>query len=195
MKHSLTLKQTGGSQEWADRLTGIIGNLKVFLKNNVMYEAACEDVGTCNIDQRSFKAYLARWIAATCVRAPFTYPLLKPILETSAMAAAATCTGGATGTACGLKWTSGAFDGSMGVGEQMSALEVIQANLIDRVDGPVTQVTGGTSQGDPNAGTSSAIGPEDLHTSEVTTADKAGAGVLTVLLIFFVVGGAWWMVN
>lgn len=160
-----------------------------------MYEVACEDIGTCNIDQRSFKAYLARWIAAACVRAPFTYPLLKPILETSAMAAAATCTGGDQGTSCGLKWTTGAFDGSTGVGEQMSALEVIQANLIDRVPGPVTQVSGGNSEGDPNAGTSSDIGPQDLHKEAVTTADKAGAGVLTVLLIFFVVGGAWWMVS
>ncbi|KIX10333.1 uncharacterized protein Z518_01415 [Rhinocladiella mackenziei CBS 650.93] len=186
---------TGGSQVWADRINGIIGNLDVFLKNNVIYEVACEDTGTCNIDQRSFKAYLARWMAAAAVRAPFAYPLLKPILETSAMAAAATCTGGDQGTSCGLKWTTGAFDGSTGVGEQMSALEVIQSNLIDVSAGPVTETSGGNSQGDPNAGTSSDIGPDDLHEEEVTTADKAGAAILTVLIIFFVVGGAWWMVK
>lgn len=110
------------------------------------------------------------------------------------MAAAATCTGGDSGNSCGLRWTEGAFDGSTGVGEQMSALEVIQSNLINEVEGPVTENTGGTSQGNPNAGTTSDIGPGDLHREQVTTADKAGAGVLTVMLIFFVVGGVWWMV-
>ena len=155
---------------------------------------ACEDIGTCNVDQRSFKAYLARWMAATAVRAPFTYPLLKPILESSAQAAAATCTGGESGTQCGLKWTTGSFDGSTGVGEQMSALEVIQSNLIDVSEGPVTETSGGTSQGDPNAGTNSDIGPDDLNKEVVTTADKAGAGILTVLVIFVFIGGAWWLV-
>lgn len=187
--------QTGGSQEWADRLNGIIGNLGIFLKNNVITEQTCEIPNNCNIDQRSFKAYLARWMAATAVKAPFTYPLLKPILEASAMAAAAVCTGGNNGTSCGLKWTEGTFDGSTGVGEQMSALEVIQSNLINIAPGPVTEVSGGTSKGDPNAGTESNIGPGDLHEAEVTTADRAGAGALTVLIVFFIVGGAWWMVT
>lgn len=159
-----------------------------------MYEVACEDIDTCNIDQRSFKAYLARWMAAACVRAPFTYPLLKPILEASARAAASTCTGGASGTQCGLKWTQQSFDGWTGVGEQMSALEVFQSNLIEYSAGPVTGDTGGTSEGDPNAGTNSAIGPDDLHKEPVTTADKAGAGILTVLVIFVFLGGAWWLV-
>jgi mannan endo-1,6-alpha-mannosidase len=187
-------RQTNGSQVWEDRLNGIIGNLKVFLQNNVLYEVACEPGGNCNVDQRSFKAYLARWMAATCVRAPFTYALLKPILEASATAAAAACTGGTTGTACGLKWTTGSFDGSLGVGEQMSALEVIQSNLITITAGPVTQVSGGTSEGDPSAGTTSDIGPSDLTKETVTNRDRAGAAILTVLLVFVMVGGAWWII-
>lgn len=75
----------------------------------------------------------------------------------------------------------------------MSALEVFQSNLIDHSEGPVTEDTGGTSQGDPSAGTSSDIGPADLHKEIVTTADKAGAAILTVMVIFLVVGSAWWM--
>jgi mannan endo-1,6-alpha-mannosidase len=133
-------------------------------------------------------------MAATAVRAPFTYPLLKPILEASATAAAAACTGPQTGNSCGLKWTTGSYDGQTGVGEQMSALEVIQSNLIDYTPGPVTADRGGTSVGDPNAGTNSNIVPEDLHAEPVTTADKAGAAILTVLLSFVVIGGAWWLV-
>jgi len=165
-----------------------------------MKEAACEGVNsdgsdTCDVDQRSFKAYLARWMAATIVRAPFTYPLLKPILETSAAAAASTCTGGANGTSCGSKWYEGAiYDGNTGVGQQMSALEVIQSNLITQVSATVTQGSGGTSQGNPNAGTSSTVGPDDLNKEQVTTTDKVGAAILTVLLGFFVMGGAWWII-
>ncbi|KIX93751.1 uncharacterized protein Z520_10657 [Fonsecaea multimorphosa CBS 102226] len=190
---------TGGSQVWEDRINGIIARLSVFLDNNILKEVACEGVNadgssTCDVDQRSFKAYLARWMAAAMIRAPFTYPLLKPLLETSAAAAASVCTGGVNGTSCGLQWYTGQFDGSTGVGEQMSALEVIQSNLVTQVAPPVTQNSGGTSKGDPNAGTQSPIGPQDLNKEVVTTADKAGAAILTVLLILFIVGGAWWMV-
>lgn len=161
---------------------------------NIIFEVACEEIGTCNIDQRSFKAYLARWMAATAVKAPFTYPLLKPILEASARAAVGTCTGGNDGNQCGLRWWTNSHDGSIGVGEQMSALEVVQSNLIDVAPGPVTANTGGTSVGDPNAGADSNIGPDDLHRSEITTADRAGAAILTILVCAFVIGGAWWLV-
>jgi len=185
--------QTGGGQVWEARLNGIIANLKVFLQDNVMYEVACEPTNTCNVDQRSFKAYLARWMAAAAVRAPFTYPLLKPILETSAQAAVKTCTGGDDGNQCGLKWTTGTFDGNLGVGEQMSVLEVIQSNLITQAPGPVTVDTGGTSKGNPSAGSTSDIGPQDLVKNDITTAGRAGATVLTVLVSFIVIGGAWWL--
>jgi mannan endo-1,6-alpha-mannosidase len=159
-----------------------------------MWEAACERVGTCNVDQRSFKAYLARWMAHTAVKAPFTYPVLKPILEASAMAAISTCTGGNDGNQCGLRWWAGSHDGEIGVGEQMSVLEVVQSNLIDLAPGPATADNGGTSQGDVNAGQGSDIGPDDLHTSRVTAGDRTGAAILTILFAVLFVGGAWWIV-
>ena len=158
-----------------------------------MYEAACEAAGTCDTDQQSFKAYLARWIAAAIVKAPFTYDSLKPILEASATAAAATCTGGTNGTSCGNKWYTGSYDGTTGVGEQMSALEVIQSNLLTVVAGPVTEDNGGTSKGDSNAGSTSDIDQSDLDKSVVTTKDRAGAALMTVLLSFVMIGGALWI--
>jgi mannan endo-1,6-alpha-mannosidase len=195
------MRQTNGSQVWADRVNGIIGNLGIFLTDQkIMKEQACEAVNpdgsdTCDVDQRSFKAYLARWIAATIVRAPFTYPQLKPILEATANAAAAVCTGGPNGTSCGAKWWKGAnFDGQVGVGQQMSALEVIQSNLITEVTGPVTEGNGGTSKGNPSAGTTSPVGPGDLYKAQVTTTDKAGAAILTLLIALFVIGGALWLI-
>ena len=188
------LEQTNGDPFWEQEINGILPRIQeVFLENGVLIEVACEKINTCNIDQRSFKAYLARWMAHTAVKAPFTYNTLKPMLEASAKAAISTCTGGSDGNQCGLRWWAGSHDGSVGVGEQMSALEVVQSNLIDVSPGPVTQNTGGTSKGDPNAGVTSNIGPGDLHQSDITTADRAGAGIMTVLIIALFVGGAWWL--
>ena len=133
-------------------------------------------------------------MAAAAIKAPFTRELLMPILQTSAMAAVSTCTGGSDGNQCGLKWYQGSNDNSLGVGEQMSALEVVQSNLIDYAPGPVSAHTGGTSKGDPNAGTTSKISPADLHKSDITSADRVGAGVMTVCIVAFIAGGAWWLV-
>lgn len=160
-----------------------------------MYEVACETNGKCDVDQRSFKAYLARWMAATTQLAPFTYKQIMPKLQASATAAAQQCSGGATGNVCGLQWTKGtAYDGSFGVGEQISALEVIQSNLITKVAAPVTHNTGGTSKGNPSAGTGGDTTAPGIQTGTITTGDKVGAGFLTTLVLVAVVGGAWWMV-
>jgi mannan endo-1,6-alpha-mannosidase len=190
----LTNIQTGGKGPWEERLRGIITGAGVFFQNNIMYEVACESNGKCNIDQRSFKAYLARWMAATMVRAPFTRDLLLPLLQTSAKAAAQSCTGGSDGQQCGLQWTTGSFDGSVGVGEQMSAMEVIQSNLWDQVPGPVTAESGGISEGDPSAGTAGDQSPIGLDPDDISTGDRVGAGFLTTMVLIGVIGGAWWMV-
>lgn len=160
-----------------------------------MYEVACESNGKCDVDQLSFKAYLARWMAATTKMAAFTTAFIMPKLQASAAAAAQQCSGGKDGVTCGLKWTNlGVYDGTFGVGQQMSALEVVASNLIAKVDPPVTTVTGGTSKGDPSAGTGAKTGPTGMAKSSITRGDKAGAGLLTALVLVGVVGGVWWMV-
>jgi mannan endo-1,6-alpha-mannosidase len=167
-----------------------------------MYERACEPANTCQVDQRSFKAYLSRWMAATTQMAPFTYDIIMPRLRASALAAAKTCTGGPNGASCGLKWTEQKWDGGRGVGEQMSALEVMQSNLVHEVNAPVTDSNGGTSIGNPAAGGSKTGGnsnippgkAEDMRTRDMTAADKAGAGILTALFLAGVVGCTSWMI-
>lgn len=89
-------------------------------------------------------------MAASTKVAPWLYDDIQPYLAASAIAAAAQCDGGSDGVTCGTKWTTnGVWDGTYGVGQQMSALEVIQSNLITTVKGPVTNNTGGTSAGNP----------------------------------------------
>jgi len=61
----------------------------------------------------------------------------------------------------------------------MNALEVIQANLIEFVTSPLTSGTGGTSQGNPNAGSGAAAALPVGYV--IDKGDKAGAGILTLL--------------
>jgi mannan endo-1,6-alpha-mannosidase len=123
-----------------------------------------------------------------------------PYIKASGVAAAAQCSGGADGNTCGMKWTQQAvWDGSSGVGQQMSALSAVGANMI-RVGGlkaPFTRDTGGESVGDPNAGTDADVpaGGEENHvlTDPITMGDKAGAGILTALVLSFTLGGGWFL--
>jgi hypothetical protein len=189
---------TNGSTVWADRLSSFIAaaQTKFFPQdqgNGTVIVEICEKSQKCNVDQWSFKAYLARWLAVSAQLAPFTYPIIMPILQKSAVAAALTCTGGENGNICGSRWYMDAFDNSQGVGQQMSALSVISANLISEVKAPYSADTGGTSQGDPSLGTGGDGQPLGIEFEEVTMADKAGAGILTALVLGFTVGGGWWL--
>jgi mannan endo-1,6-alpha-mannosidase len=156
-----------------------------------MKEVACEDNNKCDTDQQSFKAYLSRWLGHTSKIAPFTVSAIQPLLQSSAKAAVSTCTGGNDGNQCGLKWTQ-SFDGIVGVGEELAVLEVIQSNLQPLVAGPVTQNSGGTSQGNPAAG---GAGDNTVKMDSITAGDRAGAGILTTIVLASTFGGAWWMAS
>jgi mannan endo-1,6-alpha-mannosidase len=161
-----------------------------FTDKQIMFEVACERNGKCDVDQRSFKAYLARWMAATTKVAPWTYDTILPYLRISAMAAAQSCSGGNDGVTCGHRWWTDGWDGEFGVGEQMSALEVIQSNLIERVKGPLSSETGGTSKGDASAGSESDK-EEERALVDITKADRVGAGILTAVLAIGTLAAAW----
>ena len=159
-----------------------------------MYETACEPYGTCDTDQLSFKAYLSRWMAASTQVAPFIYDSVMLKLQASAAAAAQQCSGGPTATMCGQKWTHGAaWDGTSGVGQQMSALEVIQSNLVKNNTPPVTAATGGTSKGNPAAGSSGTAVMNGNTTIQITLAEKISAGFITAFACFMVSGGVIWI--
>jgi mannan endo-1,6-alpha-mannosidase len=184
---------TNGSEIWRQRVQGMLTGIDVFFQDNVMQEVACEKVNRCDVDQQSFKAYLSRWMAATAKMAPWTYEAVMAKLLPSAGAAALQCSGGANGRTCGLRWTNGAtWDGSYGVGQQMAALEVIQSNLIQQVSGPLTNITGGTSKGNPSAGGKPAT--SIIYLRPATTSDKAGAGILTAVVCVSLIGIFWWMI-
>lgn len=75
----------------------------------------------------------------------------------------------------------------------MQALSVIGANLITPQMAPLSVRTGGTSESDPNAGSDTDPDPAASR-KPITTKDKAGAGILTVLVILGLVGGSLWLI-
>ena len=124
--------------------------------NGTITEVACARLNNCNTDQLAFRAVLARAMAQvrdltsdtrlyrsknetidgqTVPTANHSEPLwtiherINFILETSARGAAAQCSGGKDGTTCGNSWGNSTFDGSQGLGQDLSALNIILANL------------------------------------------------------------------
>lgn len=200
-----------GEQKWRDRVDGLLDHsLDKFTweaKREVLYEQRCEPWGDCDDDQRSFKGYYLRGLAATIHLIPELYDTLMPTIRSSAEAAAAVCVGNPTepvvnhppwrghpNTACGLKWTTnGTFDGSFGVGEQMSALSVLIYTLVNTTDIPRTNETGGTSIGDPGAGGGD-DGARIRMFGPITTGDRVGAGFLTTLILAGIILGTWFVV-
>lgn len=134
---------------------------------------------------------------------PTTYDLVMPRMLTSAVAAAKTCAGpgSATGTgpaidtntACGIQWYTQAFDYA-GLEQQMAVLGALNAALVPfKGQPPFSANTGGISKGNPSAGTNSST--EIPQLDNVTTGDRAGAGILTVVFVAGWSVGLWWMVK
>ena len=103
-----------------------------------------------------FKGFLAQYMALTTQLAPYTTATLQPLLATSATAAGNYCDQGTNDTQCTMWWTGAAGPATLGVGQQMSALNVFNANMMQFMSTSVTTANdGGTSQGNPDAGTPS----------------------------------------
>ena len=109
----------------------------------VAFEFMCEEVNLCNPDEISFKAYLARWMTTTAQMLPALRDQVMSLVVPSAKAAAASCSGQGRNS-CGVKWYTGAWDGTDGVGQQLAALEMVLGLLIDGA-GPPTMATGTSS--------------------------------------------------
>ncbi|KAL2135392.1 hypothetical protein VTI74DRAFT_8625 [Chaetomium olivicolor] len=190
---------TNASSVWRDRVDGLLSSAAATFftgdggSSRVMVEQLCEPSGFCNTDQRSFKGYLTRWLAGTTQMAPYTYETIHPLLLADATAAAKACVGnpgppvfkGHSGTACGFRWTTGTFDGSAGVGEQMNALSAVMYTLVNRVAAPLTADTGGTSKGNPNA----KAHEEKGVLGEITVRDRVAAGFVTSAIALGVMAG------
>ncbi|KAH8647027.1 glycosyl hydrolase family 76-domain-containing protein [Tricladium varicosporioides] len=134
---------------WQDRINGIIRTSLHFFNNGIMNEVACEGIRKCDLEQLTYKGQFARSLAITNKVAPFAKGFIMPLLRSSARGAAAQCVGGPQSNLCGFLWNT-TYDGTAGPGQQMSALQVIQANLVVTVVGPL-QGSLSTSNGSTSA--------------------------------------------
>lgn len=180
---------------WLDHLSNMLTGFESTFINastGIMYEHMCQESGNCNNDQRSFKSIVSRCLGQVAVLVSSYTDRIMTILEKSASGAASSCSGGSDGHTCGINWSYGSWDGWYGLGEQISALEVIQNTLVLQVDPPLTNSTGGTSAGDVNAGLTSRD-TSNKNEITVTQKDKAGAGVLTAIVLIIFVGISTWV--
>jgi len=192
---------TNGAEIWKIRVDNLLSNVFKFFfypDNLIMFEPICEPFWggqACNTDQKSFKAYLARFLTTTREMAPYTAPLIRDRLRISAVAAAAHCSNLADQNTCGLRWYSPepAGNTSVGLGEQLAALEVVQSMMTDHGAKPAVDKNEGTSESDPDAGTKPLI-KLDLYDRPTTTGDKVGAGILTAFVIIVFSGLTYWLV-
>ncbi|KAK3988236.1 mannan endo-1,6-alpha-mannosidase [Cladorrhinum sp. PSN332] len=168
--------------------------LTYFFPHGVAKEPPCElkDVNQCTADMLSYKGYVHRWLASTTQLAPFMHDTIMPVLLSSAKGMAQSCLD--ESGVCGFRWDRGEYDGVTGAGQQMNALGALVSLLVSaegEAKAPVTDKTGGTSKGDPNAGagTGELTEKEEEEDREITTVDKIVSWVVTGLIVFVV--GIW----
>ncbi|ODV79644.1 glycoside hydrolase family 76 protein [Suhomyces tanzawaensis NRRL Y-17324] len=184
-----------GDDKWLTRTEELVKSSGYFFNNSIMFERSCAVGNHCNNDQRSFRSLFSRLLALTGVIAPTTRSDMLENIQKSAAAAAQSCSGGSDGVTCGENWSVTGWDGIFGLGEQMSALETVQALLVlaHDVPLPLSVDTGGTSKSDPNAGINDSI-QTNKNLINVKGKDKAGAGFLTAIALAIILAGAVWMV-
>lgn len=155
--------------------------------SGIIYEVACVPQRNCNNDQKSFISIYARSLARTrdLAKAELAANLTSSIettIKNSALAAAGACSGGPNSTQCGQNWTRKTFDGTVGLGQDLSALEIILANLPTkalRTAANSTVTTSPSGQGPTNSNGGAASTP----TPATGAASTVAAGLPLALVL------------
>lgn len=183
---------------WYNRTMGFVqGSNTFFDEYGVMYEAACMRVQTCKTDQRSFRAYLARFMQLTAMLVPDTYDTIYEHLETSAKAVAKSCIGGTDGHTCGMNWSyvdsnNYTWDGYYGLGEEMSSLEVVQSLVAKYRPAPYRLGDGAVSTGSAEYGNSTTAAAAKLL--DLDKGDTAGASIITVIVTITIIALGYYVI-
>ncbi|ODV85600.1 glycoside hydrolase family 76 protein [[Candida] arabinofermentans NRRL YB-2248] len=183
-------------ETWLTEVGRYYNGISIFLNSSsdpIIYERQCEVSGTCNNDQRSFKSIFSRCLGLTAKLVPDYHDQIMTIITASAKGAAISCSGGSDGHTCGQNWGYGSWDGWYGLGEQISALEVMQNLLIDEFDAPYTMEKGGSSNIDYSSG-QDATTSTNVNEITVIKKDKVGAGIVTAIVSFVLIGLGVWMI-
>lgn len=192
---------TNGDAKWKEGIDGLLGTtFRTFFPkkygSKTMSEVSCEPNMKCDRNQDCFKGFLSSWLTNMAEIVPYTHDQIMPMILESAQGAAQQCSGGDDGTKCGRRWYQDTWDGSTSMESDMSALSVISSTMFmhkKNSQGPLTADTGGKSKSDPTAGADD----EDEQPGElpdISTGDRAGAGVVTVVFVAMWGAAMTWMV-
>ncbi|KAJ5632753.1 Mannan endo-1-6-alpha-mannosidase DCW1 [Penicillium lividum] len=191
---------TNGTEQaaWETRVNGLLKRtLNKFAPDSnggILEEFVCEPSEECNNNEVLFKGLVSSWLAFTAMLVPSTWDTILPKLQTSASAAALSCTGHDNNT-CGVRWYLSTYDGYMTMEQEISATNVFVANLIAfEKSAPVTSTTGGNSTSDVTAGDNDTAATTTETSSTITSGSRAGAGILTVVLVSGWVAIMGWVV-
>ena len=135
---------------------------------------------------------MVSWLADIALLVPALKEKILPRLQVSAEGAAKSCTGGGQNL-CGNRWYGG-YDGQNSMENAISGSQIMSAVMLKFLDpssNPVSTTTGGNGTSNPNAGTGQTQEAAPLR--PITTADKAGAGILAVVFVASMIGGAAFM--
>ena len=185
------------SDQWKNRVKDLVTSSKKFFfttnSSAVMYEVACASNNQCNTDQRAFRYFLATAMSSAAVAHPELQDVISPLLASSATGAAAQCLNNGT---CGQDWSSRDYDGTTGVGEDLSALSVITGHGLAKgiMDGRRSDTNstgsgsptsnGNSSNTQPNGGTSSSSGGSDNGSNDgLGSAAALNGGLLAALAV------------
>ncbi|KAF2142722.1 glycoside hydrolase family 76 protein, partial [Aplosporella prunicola CBS 121167] len=124
---------TNNTSPWRSRTEKHLTSLtNVFFSpsnaTSILKEASCDTTADCTTDARAYKALALRWLAQTALMAPWTADDISDRLRRTAAAAAARCSqlrGGGLWECESLH-----VPGDTGLGEQLVALDAIQALLV-----------------------------------------------------------------
>ncbi|KAL4802833.1 glycosyl hydrolase family 76-domain-containing protein [Aspergillus unguis] len=184
-------------RKWLERTQGLLGRLSThfFPKeygSNVFSEVACEKLHTCDRNMLNFKGWTSMWMAMAAMLAPETRETILPKMQGSAVAIGKQCDG-KTENLCGSRWYQDTWDGIQGLEVQQAALGGITANLM-----LLSDVAAKTINNNPNAKEQYLPSGDSNKADElddITTGDRVGSWILTVLWGAGILAAGWWLIK
>ncbi|PYI04628.1 mannan endo-1,6-alpha-mannosidase [Aspergillus sclerotiicarbonarius CBS 121057] len=174
----------GETAKWKTGLDGLLNTtFTTFFPEKyggeIMSEVLCEPLQVCNDAEITFKGLLAGDLTFVSIMAPYTASDILPRLQGSAAGAAKQCSGGDSGTVCGVRWYQSTWDGWSGMEEDMSATSIFTSNLVAYKDqAPATQTTATNETVSANGTVTGSGTTTTSTTSESSGVVKSGASAL-----------------
>ena len=133
--------------------------------SGIMIEIARKPEDSRNYDQPMDKGLAAQRIGANMLVTPFTITSISTLVQRSAQGAADQCSGGIEGTICGQEWSKTDYDGRSGLRQELSALNVVLANLA--VNAPAPVAANATSPQSPSSAAPGSTSPASTSTQPI----------------------------